>query len=176
MITLDDKIIEIHNRRKFSCFWEAFDYFKMAGYPEIEALTIGLELFDGVIWDKVINASKANVNQGNQTFGSGTTAAYSIAFTCSGSTSMAIFDNEPVGRNYFENGNYTKIEEDNLLVHLYVMTNKANPKLKSIYKAYVETRDYEQHPEFDDHIKMLTVELSSELGINLFNDGYKKLK
>ena len=55
---LSDKIKSIADRRKFTSFWEAYDYFKLATYSELESLQIASELFDGDVWKNVINTSK----------------------------------------------------------------------------------------------------------------------
>lgn len=158
---VNETILAIHERRKFSCFWEAFDYFKLASYTELNAMMIAMELFDGQIWDKVINTSKGDREKNSMSFASG----YTSHFSYSG---MVTLGGDMLGES-------THIKPDDLIVHLFVMTDKADVKLKPIYKSYIETREYEPVPEFEGHIKTITIELTTELAINIFNDGYKRL-
>lgn len=161
---LNDKMIEIAKRRKFTSFWEAFDYFKLATYDEITALKIASELFDGEVWKNVINASKKlNFDSANYSFISGVT--YNINFSSSGSTTI-IGGIDPAVE-------YTH-EPDDLEVEIFVISSEGNKAYMPIYKAYVETRQYKEVPELEPHIKIIRTTLSSELAINLFNDGYKK--
>jgi len=158
---VNETILAIHERRKFSCFWEAFDYFKLASYTELDAMMIAMELFDGQVWDKVVNASKGDRDNNKMSFMSGSTSIHSY------NQLNGLFGNSPNESNH--------VKPDNIIVHLFVMTDKANPKLKLIYKSYIEIKEYEPVPEFESQIKMITIELTTELAINLFNDGYKKL-
>lgn len=155
---LSDKIRSIAERRQFTSFWEAFDFFKLASYSELEALQIASELFDGDVWKNVINASKKlrNNSSNNMTFFSGTT--YTTNFASSGST--YVYGVDPI-----EN------EPDDVLVEIFVITKNANPKQMPIYKAYVLTRHYKEIPELESNIKIIQTELTTELAIKLFNDG-----
>ena len=161
IIKIDETILAINERRNFSCFWEAVDYFKLASYSELEAMMIAMELFNGEIWNKVINASKGDRNNNRMLFASGSTSFYSY----SGMTTLT-------GNAL---GEQVHIKPDDIIVHLFVMTDKADVKLRPIYKSYIETREYEPIPHFEGHIKTITIELTTELAINLFNDGYKNL-
>ena len=170
MIT-DNKLKEIVERRKFTNFWEAFDYLKLAGYEETEAMLFACDLFDGDIWGKVVNASKNFINShsegggGNFSFASGT--SYVVNFSDSGASGAY---------SYVGGVDPATIQPDDLKVQLFLMTDKANPNFKSIYKAYVETRKYEENPVLESHIKTISIQLTTELAIKLFNDGYSKLK
>jgi len=155
---IEDKILEIHKRRKFLNFWEAFDYLKNASYPEIEALMISSQLFEGKIWDGVITASKAQGNAKIGYFSSGAT----ISISASGATSIGtLFGCDPVA-------------PDDLIVEIYYMTNNANKAFIPLYKSYIETRQYSPIGQFETHIKSIKIHLTTELGMHLFNDGYTK--
>jgi len=124
-------------------------------------MMIAMELFDGQIWDKVINASKGDRDNNRMSFASGTTSFFSYS-------GMTRITGEALGEP-------VHVKPDDIIVHLFVMTDKADVKLKPIYKSYVETREYEPVSEFEGHIKTITIELTTELAINLFNDGYKNI-
>lgn len=100
-------------------------------------------------------------NNNRMSFASGSTSHYSY----SGMTTL----------NGYTLGEPVHIKPDDIIVHLFVMTDEADIKLKPIYKSYIETREYEPIPEFEGHIKTITIELTTELAISLFNDGYKKI-
>ncbi len=173
---IDKKIEEICERKKFTNFWEAFDFMKMAGYSEIEAIMIGLEIFEGHIWNRVINAAKVDTNKWQGTFITGMT--YNINITNTASTSMwfgvdaADSEDMDIGD---DDVTYER-QSDAEMVELFIMTEKANPFYMPIYKAYVETRKYETMPELDEHIKSIKVNLTTELAIKIFSDGYSKFK
>lgn len=167
MIT-DNKLKEIVERRKFTNFWEAFDYLKLAGYEETEAMLFACDLFDGDIWGKVVNASK-NFIVSHAEGGGGFMFASGTSYVTTVSSSGSSF-------NYNMGIDPATDTNDDLLVQIFVMTDKANPNFKSIYKAYVETRKYEENPVLESHIKTISIQLTTELAIKLFNDGYSKLK
>jgi hypothetical protein len=147
---LNDKIKSISDRRQFTSFWEAYDYFKLATYSELESLQIASELFDGDAWKNVINASK-RLSSDN----------YAFSFV-SGSTYYMGVDparNTP--------------DPDDVEIEVFVMNNSANPAYMPIYKAYIETRHYKEIPELESQIKIIRTTLTTELAIKLFNNGYK---
>lgn len=152
MILMDTKIKEICERRKFTSFWEAFDYMKLANYDEIEALMISSQLFNGKIWDRVVNAGKQ--------------ASNSLMYYSGGTTTTLT-------------GNWTVDLDpgvsDDLLIEIVLMTNKGLESCLPIYKAYAETRKYAPNDFLESHIKLITINLTTELGISLFNDGFKRL-
>lgn len=156
------KLQQIAERRKFASFWEAFSYFKLAAYDEVEALQIASELFNGDVWSNVINAAKAtnsySGNAINYAFVSG--ATYLTSISSSGST-------------YIMGTDVAKSDPDDLDVEIYVMTDKANPAYKAIYKAYVETRTYAPISSLETQIKIIKINLTTELAISIFNNGYK---
>jgi len=152
---IDSKMLEIAKRRGFTSFWEAFDYMLLANYSELEALMVGLEMFDGKVWDEVINATCKIVNN-NEIY----------AFSSSTSTNSVFFDSR-----------YTMsidpCEPDDLLVEVFIMTKEANQIYMPIYKSYIETRKYAEIPMLEKHIKIITLKLTTELAINLFKEGCK---
>lgn len=161
---LNEKMIEIANRRQFTSFWEAFDYFKLASYDEVTALQIACELFDGDVWKNVINASKRTGTSGFGDYSFVSGATYSVNFASSGSTTIMSVD---PAVNY-------ESEPDDVDIEVFVISNKGDKAFMPIYKAYTETRQYKEVPELEPHIKIIRTTLSSELAIKLFNDGYKK--
>ena len=146
-----DKIKEIAERRKFNSFWEAYDYFNLASYSELESLQIAAELFDGDVWKNVINAAKRQKHNDN-------------GFVCfSGATYISDYTRPP------------KHEPDDIDVEIFVLTESANPKFLPIYRAYTETRKYNEIPELEAHIKIIRTTLTTELAIRLFNDGQNRI-
>ncbi len=157
------KLSEIIKRRNFQSFWECFDYLKLASYSEPEALMLSLDTFKGDIWSKVITSAKRKEGRTDvMVFSSG--ASYTHMFAASGSTTIngAVF------------GGIDPAQPDDLTVNIYVMTDNANINYKELYKSYIETRVYEEIAELESHFKIITTNLTSELAIKLFNDGYKK--
>lgn len=152
---IDDKIAEISKRRGFISFWEAFDYMLLANYSELEAMMIGLELFNGQIWDKVINAS---CKQNNEIY---IYSGSSVIWNIDGSSSTTVQWGTDVANS----------EPDDLLVEVFIMTREANPVYMPIYKSYIETRKYTEIPMLEKHIKSITLKLTTELSINLFKNG-----
>lgn len=175
MIQIDEKIRQINERKKFSSFWELFDYMILANYDELEAMMTSLQLFDGKVWDRVLNAAKIKTRSGINNdlaigvFSSGT------SYTYSASTSFSIFGNNDPDDNpvRYQVGNS---QPDDLLVEIFIMTNDALEAYKPMYKSYIETRKYKEEPELEKHIKSVTLKLTTELSIKLFNDGYKNFK
>lgn len=161
---LTEDFKRIAERRKFTSFWEAYDFFKLAGYDELKSLKIALELFKGNVWVNVINASKRLADSGNFGFVSG--ATYDINLACSGTTSFISPDpfGEPTIKQH---------EPDDVEIQIFVMSSLANPSYMPMYKAYSETRHYQEIPELESHIKIIKTTLTTELAIKLFNDGYK---
>lgn len=155
MTLTDDKIKQIYDRRKFTCFWGAVDYMKLAGYDEIEALMIASELFDGKIWDKVVNASK-------------------LSKTNSGGI-MLTYNDSTYNTTWVGGIDTARMEPDDLLIEIYLMTDIALEACLPIYKSYVYVRKYAHNEVLDKHIKSITINLTTELGINLFNEGFKKI-
>jgi len=157
-----DKMKKVAERREFTNFWEAFRYMSDAGFTELEALKIGLELFDGKMWTNVINASWRNDTQAGKavfTFSSG----YTTTITSSGATYIGGIDP-------------ATCEPDDLMVEIFIMTKEGNPIYQPIYKSYIETRNYDEIPELENHIKSITIKLTTELAINLFKEGCKTIK
>lgn len=151
-MNIDDKIKEIAIRRKFTNFWECFDYLVLANYDEMESILFSLELFNGNVWDKVLAAKviygiKEDVYCSNWVIGS------------IGGVDPAIDFKTPTN--------------DEQLVEIYFMTSKANELYKPAYKAYIETREHEMQSVLEGHIKSITIKLTTDLAIKMFNDGYK---
>lgn len=191
-MVIDKKILDIVDRRKFTSFWECFDYLILASYDEIEALMASLEIFEGNIWNDVISAAKKKFGKDEMIFATGVT----YNFVSSGSTTIHNWvepdgdlitindisgsdddyddDGDLIPCSHYNNGVRTDIED--ILVHIYVMTGKANKHYKELYKSYIETRMYEEVKELEDHFKLITLNLKTELAIKLFNDGYSKYK
>jgi len=155
-----EKIKKIAKRREFTSFWEAVQYMLDAGYTELEALKIGLELFDGNVWDNVINASWRNPTSSVNNYLTG----YTATVTSSGATA-----------NYFLGVDPAINEDDDLMVEVFSMTKESNPIYLPIYRSYIETRNYDEIKELESHIKSTRFKLTSELAINLFKDGCKKI-
>lgn len=157
------KLTEIIKRRNFQSFWECFDYLKLASYSEAEALMISLDTFKGDIWSKVITSAKRKEGRPDvMVFSSG--ASYTSVFASSGSTTIN-------GALY---GGVDVAQPDDITVSIYVITDKANENYRELYKSYIETRIYEEIVELESHFKIIITNLTSELAIRLFNDGYKK--
>lgn len=148
---LTSELKKIAEKRNFTSFWEAFNYFKLASYTEIEALQFAAELFNGDIWGNVISATKENAIQN-----------LNIRYEVNGISFVAGLD--PASSNF-----------DELNVEIYILTDKANPVYKAIYKAYVETKKYAPIEALDTHIKMIKINLTSEIAIELFNNGYNNI-
>ena len=163
---LSEKLKSIAKRRNFTSFWEAYDYFKLASYSELEALQIASELFDGDVWKNVINASK-RLSGNNYAYGFVSGSTYTIGFVSSGTTSF-------VSPNPFDEPIIRESEPDDVDIEVFVMNDLANPAYMPIYKAYVETRQYKEVTELESHIKIIRTTLTTELAIKLFNDGYNK--
>jgi hypothetical protein len=145
-----DKIKKVVKCREFTNFWEAFQYMLDAGYTELEALKIGLELFNGDIWGNVINTSWKTS---------------SIEVTLNGDTIHSSSSTYLVGN----------IAVDDLIVEMFLMTKEGNRVYQPIYKSYTETRKYCEIPELESHIKSIRFKLTTELAINLFKHHVKQL-
>lgn len=156
----DSKIKEICERHNYTSFWEIFDYMKLASYDEVEALMIASGLFYGDIWGRVINAAKATDNT-QMTFASGMT--YSVAVGLNGTYNYTV-------------GIDTARIPDEMFIEVFLITDKGHSSHMPIYRAYVETRKYERVPELEEHIKSVKIQLTTELAMKLFNEGYNKLK
>lgn len=154
---IDTKMQEIAKHRGFTNFWEAFDYMILANYTEIEALMIGLEMFNGKIWDDVINASWKDNQQ--------------LTWIASSGTTMLTGRIDSEG-NYIM-GYDPANESDDLNIKIFIMTSHSNPVYLPIYKSYVETRKYAEIEMIEKHIKEIRIKLTSELLINLFKEGCK---
>src|ERR1700747_2145908 len=129
-----EKIKKVVERRGFTNFWEAFRYMSDAGYSELESLKIGLEIFNGCVWDKVIHTAYKQPNENKVYFSSGSTATYTS------------------GMRYFAGVDVADIEPDDLMAVIYIMTKEANPIYLPIYKSYIETRKYAEISELESHI------------------------
>lgn len=162
---INKEIKDICKRRKFLNFWEAFDYFSLASYPETEALMISTKLFKGDIWGGVINASKVERKSSffgdsedfTNTFSSGATYYLSVDNALTLSAPQPSYD------------------DDNIIVRIFYLTKDGDKTLKSIYKSYIDIRHYEPNEYLEKHIKYLTLNLKTHLSINLFNSGYKNI-
>lgn len=171
MTQIDEKIREVSKRKKFTSFWEVFDYMKLANYEELEAMMTALQLFDGKVWDRVINAAKVNYKSNEGVFASGCTISYS------GSTMWwPEKDNDESEEIEYVIIDDKSHEPDNLMVEIFLMTNDAMDLYKPLYKSYIETRKYKFEPELEKHIKSIKLYLTTELAIKLFMDGYNQLK
>lgn len=163
-MTLSDKeIVETCEHHKYNSFWEVFDFMKTAAYEEVEAMMTASAMFYGDIWGRVINASKVNRLLGEASFVTGSTYNY---------TRLVNGDNYVFGIDPCDNN----FDEDNLIVEIFLVTDVGNPVHMSIYKAYLETRKYKIIPDLEKHIKSIQIQLTSELAIKLFNEGYSKFK
>jgi len=159
----DNEIVEACERHKYDSFWEVFDYMKLAAYEEVDAMMTASAMFYGDIWGRVINASKVNKMLGEAVFATGST----YSFSSSGLTSL----------NYHVMGvDPYEAEEDDLMVEIFLITDVGNPVHMPIYRAYLETRKYKIVPELEEHIKSIQIQLTTELAIKLFNEGYSKFK
>jgi len=172
MTQIDEKIREVCNRKKFISFWEVFDYMKLANYEELEAMMTALQLFDGKVWDRVINVAKVKNNSNVVEFASGYTYNYSGATMIEYGDYLIDDEIEYLVDDEFE----TPHEPDNLMVEIFLMTNDAMDVYKPLYKSYTETRIYKFEPELEKHIKSIKLELTTELAIKLFKDGYNQFK
>lgn len=159
MIPIDEKIKEICERRKFISFWEAFDYMKLANYSELEAIMIALQLFNGKIWDKVVFTKKLSNNNNN-------------GGSVSGVSSLRILSSGTVREDNRGSEINDNFEVDNMNVKIFIMTEEADAIYLPVYKAYAETREYAPNLMLENHIKIITTSLTTELGIQLFNDWY----
>ena len=164
MIPIDEKIKEICERRKFTSFWEAFDYMKLANYSELEAIMMSLQLFNGKIWDKVIFA-KESINHNTDAVGD-----FTLRIVGTGDT--IDYDNI-LGDEGIDDGVDYFNECDDTSVKIYIMTDEADEIYLPVYKAYAATREYAPNLTLEKHIKIITTNLTSELGIQLFNDWDK---
>ncbi len=172
MSRIDTKIQDFCERRKFTSFWEAFDFLKMAAYEETEAILIASEIFKGDIWGQVINGGRIT----KKIIESDSFSASTSTVLGSGANGQFLTVNgNTVGFGSYSHGNSpTPLKE--IFIELFLLTEKANPEHKSIYKSYVLTRELEEIPELESHIKRITIELTTQLAINMFNEGYIKLK
>lgn len=155
-----DKMKKVGEHRMFTNFWESFRYMTDAGFTELEALKIGLELFDGKMWTNVISAAWRESQSNTVMFYSGITST----ITSSGSR-IVVGSIDPANT-----------EPDDLIVEIFIMTKEGNPVYFPIYRSYIETRKYQEVPELDKHIKSITIKLTTELAINLFKEGCKTIK
>ena len=153
MKTIEDKIKEIHNRKPFLGFWDCFEYMRHANFDEIESLLLSSKLFNGKIWDGVVSAKKINKDN---------------LLTNNTSTTLNTF----IYRDGVLSPNN---DEDDILVEIYVLTPESNPMHMEIYKAYVETKKYQEVPTLESHLKLISIVLETELGIRLFTNGAKTI-
>lgn len=168
-IDKDEKLKTIIKRRNFKNFWECFDYLKLASYDELEALFISTELFNGNIWNDVITVAKKNVEEEQGYFASGQTVNFVSGSTYVGEGDIFIGLANGGAREYSH-------DSDNILVKIYYMTDESKECYKGLYKSYVETREYENIPELETHIKSVSIKLETELAIKMFNEGFTKFK
>lgn len=154
---LNDKLKEIAKRRNFTSFWEAFDFFKLASYSELEALMIASELFEGDIWRNTIYATKEQY--------------VPVSDESENDVTMTMW--APSHRYIPIRGDSN--DYDDISVEIFVMTETANKNYLPIYKSYLKTKKYKEIPELESQIKIVKTILTTELAINLFNDGCEKL-
>ena len=167
---IDKKIVEIGKRKNFTSFWECFDYMKLANYNELEALMTSLELFDGKVWNRVINAAMIHPKNDIAIFSSGAT------YTVSGSTGFSNSHLNIVRTNNQILAGIDPCNSDDLFVEIFLMTADAKDWYIPLYRSFVETRIYEPIKELEKHIKAVQINLTTELAINLFKSGYEKFK
>ena len=171
---IDTKIEEIAKRKGFTNFWEVFDYTLVAGYNELDALKISLELFKGNIWDDVIsfNSTPLFHKEDEDDF----IIDEPVPTPADNFVDYVLEYNQIVPRVWNINGDLapnetTPINEpDNLNVVVYIMTSDYNPVYKALYKAYIETRKYLQISELDKNIKEIKLILKTELAIEMFKN------
>jgi hypothetical protein len=159
MVAVDKKIEEICNRKKFTTFWEVFDYMILANYEEVEAIMIGIQLFNGKIWDKVVYAEI-----------SGYADAYDD-INCNTSfsgTTLTIVNGDVV------NGDIGNDIPYKMYVKIFIMTEEADEIYRPVYKAYAETREYAPNEKLEKHIKVISTNLTTEIGATIFKDWYSK--
>ena len=162
----DKEIVEACERHKYDSFWEVFDYMKIAAYEEVDAMMTASAMFYGDIWGRVINASKVNKKLGEAVFATGGT--YNIT---------GDWLNRARNVNYQVMGvDPYETEDDDLMIEVFLITDKGNAVHMPIYRAYLETRKYKVVPELEEHIKSIQIQLTTELSIKLFNEGYAKFK
>lgn len=151
-----EKIRTVVERRGLTNFWEAFQYMLDAGYPEFEALKIGLELFNGNPWENVISRQSMTPMSTIITYYSGSTISIS----------------NDIPRNWV--AGIDVAEPDDLLIDVTFMTKEANPNYLPIYTAYLTTRKYNEIPELELHLKTIKLKLTTELAIAFFKSGCNK--
>lgn len=155
-----EKMQKVAERRGFTNFWEAFRYMSDAGFSELEALKVGLELFNGKMWDGIIDAAWKSCSSNVVTWSTGSTMNYNLVVT---------------GVTLFGSIDPANSDPDDLLVEIFIMTKDAKPSYLPLYKSYIETRYYAELPELEAHIKSITFKLTTELAIHLFKEGCKIL-
>jgi hypothetical protein len=174
MTKVDKKIQEICERRKFTSFWEAFDYMKLASYEEVEAIMIALQLFNGKIWDRVVFATKTYDDMSDDVCMSGGTYIMRVMGDDDGADDETDIENDPSPlRIVADTDDVSPFCTDVMTVKLFIMTEEADEVYLPVYRAYAETRDYEPNETLEKHIKPLTTRLTTEIGIKLFNSWKK---
>ena len=63
--------------------------------------------------------------------------------------------------------------DDDIVVEIHLLTHEANPMNVEIYKAYVETKKYQQISMLEPHLKEIRIKLETEIGVSLFVNGSK---
>ena len=150
---IDTELVSLINKRGYDNFWEVFDFLILASYEEIESLKIASDMFNGKIWDGVIVATVEEAYNVNI---SGTAANASNART----GSVLITDSN--GQHYWSNGD--------VLLQISLMTKYANKNYVELYKHYIKTKQYAEIKDFEDHIKTVSVKLTTELGVSLVKE------
>jgi len=168
IMELDNRLLKILEDKNFKTFVECFDFLSLAGYEESEAIMKAIDLFEGKPSDGIIHIGKEHVTSN----GGGFTAVsgYTNHIVSSGSTTIGqIYDNSFRVEPY-------RNSPDDLLINVYVTTDKGDIKYKPLYKAFINTREYSPNESLDEQIKSIQIRLRTELGIKFFLDIMEELK
>ncbi len=144
-----DKIKELINEQDFVCIWEVIEYLLICGYSEIESIMIGLEIFEGDVWNNVISI---DVKRPNNISWSGSTITLRIAGT------------DP-------------IYDDEIDVMIHILTKEGKPIYIPLYRAYLMSNKYNNEPLIENHIKTINITFKTDLGIGFVcNNSVNKCK
>ena len=160
---LDNRLIKILDDKKFKTFVECFDFLSLAGYEESEAIMKAIDLFEGKPSDGIIHIGKEHVTSNGGPFA---VSGYTGHFNSSGS-STTIFNNIV---------NPTRNDPDDLIINVFITTDKGDIKYKPLYKAFINTREYFPNESLEEQIKSIQIRLRTELGIKFFRDIMEELK
>lgn len=136
-----EKINEICNSKKFTNFWELFDFLKITGHDEIESLILSSKHFNGKIWDNVLLA-KTHYSETN-------IELFKIILTVNKVESHI----EPLLNAYLISEKYECIEEFNNLIKSIEFTLDTQLGIELFRSAPNLQRDYDRNdiyaPEVD---------------------------